>query len=384
VASVARRPDGRWRARYRDAGGKEHARHFDRKVDAQRWLDETKASVLTGQYVDPKAGRITLRQYAEGWQATHVGSDASGRIVDNALRLHLLPALGERPVSSVRRGDVQALVKRLSEQLGPGSVRNVYEVLSRVMGAAVDDRVIVTSPCVRITLPTLVDVDVVPPTVEQVRGMADAIGPRYRAAVVLLAGSGLRIGELLGLRVSDVDFLRRTVRVERQRRQDGAVTAPKTARSIRTVPLAQVVLDELAKHLVVFPSSEWLFTTAQGEPVGYRAWKSAWQAAHSKIQADENKAAVREDRKPVIVPEMTTHDLRHCFASALISGGASVKQVQTVLGHSSAMVTLKVYSHLWPGDEDRTRSIIEANFGLLRTRCGPDDLAADKTASQEG
>ena len=81
---------------------------------------------------------------------------------------------------------------------------------------------------------------------------------------------------------------------------------------------------------------------------------------------------------------MTTHDLRHCFASALISGGASVKQVQAALGHSSATVTLKVYSHLWPGDEDRTRSIVEATFGLLRTRCGPDDLAASKTAGQEG
>src|SRR5262245_5077978 len=63
MANIAKRPDGRWRARYRDAAGKEHARHFPRKADAQRWLDEVTASVVTGAYVDPKAGRVTFAAY---------------------------------------------------------------------------------------------------------------------------------------------------------------------------------------------------------------------------------------------------------------------------------------------------------------------------------
>jgi hypothetical protein len=61
MASLARRPDGRWRARYRDAAGKEHARHFDRKIDGQQWLDQVTASVVTNTYVDPAAGRVTSR-----------------------------------------------------------------------------------------------------------------------------------------------------------------------------------------------------------------------------------------------------------------------------------------------------------------------------------
>jgi len=61
-----------------------------------------------------------------------------------------------------------------------------------------------------------------------------------------------------------------------------------------------------------------------------------------------------------------------------------VKQGQAVLGLSSAMVTLKVYSHLWPGHEDRTRAIVDSTFAVLRTRCGLDDLAAHKTAGQDG
>jgi hypothetical protein len=69
MASIARRPDGTWRPRYRDAEGKEHARHFARKADAQRWLDEVTASIVTGTYVDPRAGKVTFRDYAVEWLA---------------------------------------------------------------------------------------------------------------------------------------------------------------------------------------------------------------------------------------------------------------------------------------------------------------------------
>jgi hypothetical protein len=62
MASIAKRPDGQWRARYRDAAGKEHSRHFPRKVDAQRWIDVTTASVVTGQYIDPKSAKVTVEQ----------------------------------------------------------------------------------------------------------------------------------------------------------------------------------------------------------------------------------------------------------------------------------------------------------------------------------
>lgn len=86
----------------------------------------------------------------------------------------------------------------------------------------------------------------------------------------------------------------------------------------------------------------------------------------------ENRAgrAQREGRKPVELPHMVTHDLRHFFASALIAGGASVKQVQLVLGHASAVITLRTYAHLWPGEEDRTRSVMDAVLGGMRTGCG--------------
>jgi integrase len=201
---------------------------------------------------------------------------------------------------------------------------------------------------VKIALPPVDAGEVVPPSAETVAALAGAVPGRYRAQVVLLAGSGLRIGEALGLEVADVDFLRRAVRVERQRRQDGTLGPTKTAKSTRTVPLGRVVVDELAQHLAAHPSDGALFLDELGRPLTYRTWKPVWKRATAAAGVD-----------------VDTHALRHFTASALISGGASVKQVQTVLGHSSAAITLRVYAHLWPGDDDRTRSVMDDALARL-------------------
>ncbi|MFF2063824.1 site-specific integrase [Streptomyces sp. NPDC058200] len=208
------------------------------------------------------------------------------------------------------------------------------------------------------------DEEVTPPTVAQVEAMARTMPPYIRAAIVTLAGSGLRIGELLGLKVSDVDFKAGVIRVERQRLQSGKIGPPKTAKSRRTVPVGEVVTDALLTHLAARPSKEWLFTMEEGEPLNYRRWKTEWNCARRALQAAENQAADREGRKPVGLPRVVTHDLRHFYASALIAGGASVKQV---LGHASAVITLRIYAHLWPGEEDRTRS----GRGTGMESCGP-------------
>lgn len=348
MASVKRRPNGQWRGRYRDEAGKEHARHFARKVDAQQWLDQVTASVVRGDYVDPNAGKITLAEYARQWEAVQVSSEGTRRIVDNALRLHLLPALGSHPMAAIRRTAIQGFVRDLESKLAPGSVRNVYDVTARVFAAAVDDRVIAQSPCRKIGLPRGDAEEVEIPPVDAVAAVADAIGERWRAMVVTLAGSGLRIGELRGLAVEDVDFLRRTIHVRNQRDQAGDLRRLKSKASRRAVPVGQVVIDALAAHLAAFPSDGALFTDEFGEPVPYWRWKKLLAAA-------TKRAGVR----------VTAHGFRHFYASALIAGGASVKQVQTVMGHASAVITLRTYAHLWPGDEDRVRDVADAALGPL-------------------
>src|SRR5829696_8735371 len=108
MANIAKRPDGRWRARYRDPSGKEHARHFDRRVDAERFLTTVEHSKLTGGYVDPRAGRITFGEYAATWQAGQVCRPSSAAKIDRTLRLHVLPRWGKRPIGSIRPSEVQS------------------------------------------------------------------------------------------------------------------------------------------------------------------------------------------------------------------------------------------------------------------------------------
>jgi len=349
MASISKRDSGSWLARYRPvSGGAQKTRSFARKVDAKRWLDETTASIVTSQYIDPKAAKTTVRQYAKAWQAAQVTRASTRNNVDVALRLHVLPIIGDRPMGSVLPSDMQALVKMLSATLSPGTVRETYKIAGRLFGAAMDDRVIAVSPCHRVRLPHDDRAEVVVPTVEQITTLASGVPPRYRALVVLLAGSGLRIGEALGLGKSDVDFLRRTVMVKRQRLPSGVIGPPKTSKSARTVPLGKVVVDELAAHLANYPSEDALFTVPAGTPLGYSVWRHMWTKVNTTAKLD-----------------VDTHQLRHVYASALISGGASVKVIQARLGHASAVITLDTYGHLWPDDDTLTRTVIDAAFEPL-------------------
>ena len=167
--------------------------------------------------------------------------------------------------------------------------------------------------------------------------------------VIAQAGLGLRIGELLALRVQDVNFLGRTVRIDSQLSQDGKTRVPpKTPKSRRTLPLPDFVAQALSGHIREFPPAEdgSLFTTERGnryrqEHYGARSFNPAVDAAG-------------------LPPGTTSHDLRHHYASVLLAAGESVVAVAERLGHENATLVLKVYGHLVPGSEDRTRRALDA------------------------
>lgn len=359
MASIKKRDNGQWRARYRDDGGREHARHFARKVDAQRWLDEVTASVVTGQYVDPKAGRVTFKDYAEQWRAMQVHRDTSRAHVETMLRRHAYPTFGSRPLSSILPSEVQAWIRRLSagdgkaKGLSPATVGVVHSIVSGVMKAAVRDRRIPANPCEGSKLPKVERQRVVPPTTEQVHKVREAVPEGLRALVTFAAGTGMRQGECFGLTVDRIDFLRRTVAVDRQLvtlpGRAPFLAPPKTQASVRTIPLPRVVVDALAAHLRDFPPGpDGYVFTLEGEPITRQAFGHLWRPAA--------KAAG-------LPPRTGMHMLRHYFASLLIRHGESVKTVQVRLGHASAVETLDTYSHLWPDSDDRTREAVDSVLG---------------------
>lgn len=366
MSSVKKRPDGRWRARYRDAAGKEHARHFPRKVDAQGWLDEVTTSIVTGSYVAPRAGNITFRDYAEEWRASQPYRPSTADVVRVALVKRVYPIVGDVPLAAFTPDLVQRMVKTLEGAYAPSTVEVTYSYVSTVFKAAVASRRIAATPCVGIKLPEKVATKVVPLTVDEVFAIADEMPERYRAMVILAAGTGMRQGEVFGLTLDRVKFLERKVIVDRQLRDvvDGKPVfgPPKTPTSDREIPLPSVVADALAEHVEKFPPGEGglVFTVPAGTPMRKSSFWTVW----SRVARD------------VGVEGQGFHALRHHYASVLIRAGESVKVVQARLGHKSAQETLDTYAHLWPDSDERTREAVDSS--LVR----PADYLRTKGASE--
>ncbi|MDM3973280.1 tyrosine-type recombinase/integrase [Mycobacterium marseillense] len=353
----------RWRARYVDEQGREHAKGFARKVDAQRWLDEVTAAVVTGQYVDPQAGRVTFREYAERWRTMQMQRPSSRAHIETMLRRHAYPTLGDRPLSSILPSDIQAWIKGL--ELAPATIGVVHGIVSTIMKSAIRDRRIVANPCDGSKLPKVERKQVVPLTTEEVAALREALPPQLQALVTLAAGTGMRQGECLGLTVDRVRFLERAVIVDRQLvtipGQSPTLGPPKTQASNRTIPLPQVVVDALAVHLSTFPAeTDGLVFTLSGKPITRPAFGHKWRPAVAQAGLSAGTGF---------------HALRHYYASLLIRHGESVKTVQARLGHASAVETLDTYSHLWPDSDDRTRDAVDSVLGVtadaLRTAAAP-------------
>jgi integrase len=349
MASIKRRPDGRWRARYRDEAGREHARHFERRVDGQRWLDEVTASTVTGMYVDPKAGLITFTRYFAEWAERQLWATGTDRAMRLAARC---TTFGDVPMKSLRRSHVEKWVKAMQARgLAPGTIRTRFNNVRTVLRAAVRDRIVAVDPGDGVVLPRArrADVAMVLPTSAQVRALLDAAGPEFRTLIALAAFAGMRLGEAAAVQLGDVNFLGRVLQVTRQvqRGPGGAVviTPPKYG-SERAVFLAVGLVEMLSVHvpLMTETDEEWLFVGEAKEPphqntVGHR-WRKTCKAAG--------------------VTGVTLHDLRHFYASGLIAQGCDVVTVQRALGHAKATTTLQTYAHLWPTAEDRTRKAADS------------------------
>jgi integrase len=348
VSSVKKRPDGSWRARYRDIAGREHAKHFPRKADADRWVTTQMAAVHRGEHVDPH-DKTTVAEYSRAWAAARPHRPTTARRVSLMIEKHIAATnLGDRRMASVRPSEVQAWATGRSEVLAASTLRLLVGLLRSIYASAVLDRIVGSSPVIRLSLPAATHERVVPLSVEQVRSLAVAMPERCAAMVVTQAGLGLRINELLALRAQDVDFLRRTARVEHQLGgRDRLRVAPKTPRSRRTLPLPQVVAEVLAEHMRRFPQGPdgLLFTSKSGKP---------YQADYYGVRVF--RTAVADASLPA---GTTSHDLRHHYASVLLAAGESVIAIAERLGHENANLVLSTYGHLMPDSEDRTRRAVD-------------------------
>jgi integrase len=372
VASISKRTVGgkpRYDVNYREPDGRARRKTFLKKSDADTFASTVEADKARGTFIDPNAGRITFRKYAEDWLAAQTTEPTTRERIEGRLRVHVYPVLGSKTLVQIKPSTIQSWLAGLS---GAASTRRVaLGTVSTILAAAVDDDRIAKNPCKAgsVRRPAKEARRVVPWTVDRVAAVRLGLPEGYRIALELGAGLGLRQGEIFGLSPNDVDFLRGTVEVQRQVRILGGhklVFGLPKGNKTRTVPLPGSVRDLLAAYLAGRPAQAitlpWreldgelvtvplVLTTRQSGAVNRNhfntyVWKKALASAEVPTTRDNG-----------------THALRHHYASVLLDAGESIKALSEYLGHADAGFTLRTYTHLMPASAERTRKAIDSAF----------------------
>ncbi|MFD4143698.1 tyrosine-type recombinase/integrase [Streptomyces sp. NPDC058572] len=381
----------RYRARYIGPDGTEKSKSFpDRqKRLAELWLAQIEADMARGQYIDPKASRITFQQYAEKWLSAQTSDIGTRHAVEMRLRLHAFPYIGTRPLGSFQPGHIRSWVRQLEDTVPAASYRRaIFGNVSAVLTAAVDDGLLPKNPCraESVKAPKPSPTRVKPWPADRVFRVRAGLPRRYRTTIDLGGGCGLRQGEIFGLPVEEVDFLGGWLHVAYQVKlvRGRPVFAPPKGGKERDVPFPGAVSAALALHMTTYPPVEitlpWrepggppvtkalLFTNREGRAIGRNAFNlRAWKPALASAGVIPTPAAGETYAK---APVHGMHALRHFYASVLLDAGENIKALSQYLGHSDPGFTLRTYTHLMPSSEGRTRKAVDS---VYREATEPDD-----------
>jgi integrase len=337
--------DTKWRARWRDPNGRSRSRNFERKLDAQNHLDGVTTDMHRNEDTDPGLRRIRFDDWADEWWATSVHVQPSTRRGYRQALDHLRPAFGASPIGSLERADVK---RWATEQIEAGysskTVRNWLGVAVLVFTEALEARAIRENPARGLKLPRTIGQAPLFFDADQVEALVRAIREPYGVLILFDAYTGLRPGEVAGLRVKRLDLVRGRVEVaETLTPVDGRlVEGPTKTYATRTVTLPPFLVERAAEYLA------WL-VDFQGRPLApddyvFRSPKGM-RFNRQNFRSDSMRPGLERAGLPVA---FRFHDLRHTCASLMIKLGAHPKLVQERLGHSDIGVTMNVYGHLFP------------------------------------
>ena len=343
--TLRQRSDGRWEGRYTAPDGRQHSVYARTKTACRDALRRQQAQILTGAWVEPS--RLTVGQWLETWLSDYCGHLKASSTHNYQLFVHtyFMPKLGKIPLSKLRVIQVQQLFNDLAKRLSISSLKSIRIVLSSAMGCAVRFDLLRENPVEKVVLTrpekrpmTIVDRAQFPAFIAaaQTTGCADAL--------ILLLQTGLRSGELRGLRWSDVDLDARTLTVARQLAFDGSgylIQSPKSGKS-RTLILMPDTVDLLRRHKAAQAAAR----LARG------GWVDDALSADLVFRKPNGRpysrttllGPARRVGEAIGLPELHPHDLRHSYAVAALRSGIDVKTVQTNLGHASAAMTLDTYA----------------------------------------
>jgi integrase len=348
---------------------RQRARTFATEDEAKAFLATVKHQVQTGDYIDPALARKTWATVAAEWQEQKATSGKKQR----TLRGHGFTLTkwcsrwDDQAISSVTYADVQGLINEMVEAgRRPQTVRNVFNVVRGVLDYAVDAGYIRSNPAVRLRkhLPKGQTSEPRYLTAAQVETLASSLRAPHDLFVRLAAWSGLRAGELAGLRVNRVDVLRSRITVAEtvvdMGKEGLKADTPKSAKSNRTVPIPPALARQVAAHIAAagLGPDDYVFGVA-GQPHDHDEFYR-----HVFVPATEATG----------LAPLRMHDLRHTYASLMHAQGRSMLEVSRWMGHSTYRLTADTYSHLWDGEDGSLNDALDAAF--LAATAAPSKVTA--------
>lgn len=361
-----------YRVRYRKPDGKQtDKRGFRRKRDAEIFAATVEVDKLTGNYIAPSLGRMTVGELHPKWYERQVFDKESWSTrVESILRCHIEPYWGGRAVASIDSTEVQEWVAKMDR--AASTVADIHSVFAAVLDDAVAQKRIPANPARGVKIPKRPGADHNYLTHVQVAQLAAA--SKHPEIVFFLAYSGCRWGEMAALRPRDVNLDRHRIYITRSASKVNSrsvIGTPKTW-EVRTVAVPAEVA-ELLRPIVEAQRdpSGLLWSRPDGEPLRPPTTTHWFGAAVRRcIEASTPRDEDGEPSGPATFPRVTVHQLRHTSASLMISSGANVKTVQRQLGHKSAVMTLDNYGHLFEDDLDGVADRMSARLRAAAAWCG--------------
>ena len=353
--SIRKRKDGRWEGRYTAGHNLETGKPIYRNVLGKTQAEvkeKLKTAIQETQSLDfSKTGQYTVGQWMDVWYENYAKIKvrlSSHQTYKGYIKNHIKPNIGDIPLEKLTTLDLQRLYKTLLARgrvdrleskwqprgLSPKTVRNIHQILSSALKLAQEQRIILTNPAEGCALPKVEHREMKTLPVEQLQSfLREAKDSGVFELYYLELATGLRRGELLGLKWEDIDLEHGDLRVRRQiaRINGKVVEAPlKTKNAYRTLPLAEDTISILNEQKKKVGSSPWVFPSATGGP----------------ISPDSVLHMLHRVLKRAGLPQVRFHDLRHTFATLALQNGVDIKTVSGMLGHFSAGFTLDTYAHV--------------------------------------
>jgi len=334
--------------------GKRTSRKVGDKGAAETVASKIRAKLQLGDFnFEEEKPSPTFKEYANSWIKTTVPANCRASTVRDyrdILDNHVLSVFSAKEIPSINRKAVRDFLNtKINEGYANSTVSHMKDVISGVLNEAVDAEIIPANPAYslrmkiskRKNLSEVID----PLTSDELKKLLDSVQTHYSEhypLFLLLARTGLRIGEALALQWGDIDFNSRFIHVQRGLSR-GKVELPKNGKT-RKVDMSIQLTEALKVHqkeskkkglaLGFGGLPEYVFTNEIGNPIDKDNWRSRVF----------NKALGKAELRTIRI-----HDLRHSYATLRIAKGDNIQDVSNQLGHHSVKLTLDVYSHWIPG-----------------------------------